>query len=81
MIVRVLSCLRPVFVLASCEEEVGGVKQCLLKKCFKRWTEEFGLHLASQRVLVESISRGMAECKWYFRKINPTKVQRMDWNP
>lgn len=53
----------------------------LLKICFKCWTEEFGLHPASQRVLVESISRGMAECKWYFRKINLARVLRTDWNP
>lgn len=56
-------------------------KAVLLKICFKCWTEEFGLHPASQRVLVESISRGMAECKWYFRKINLARVLRTDWNP
>lgn len=53
----------------------------LVKICFKCWTEEFGLHPASQGVLVESLRRGTAECKWYFRKINPARVQRMDWNP
>lgn len=29
LIVRMLSCLKPVFTLTSCEEEVGGGKRCL----------------------------------------------------